>query len=123
VFAKCHQEIIRVIRTILINTFLEKSFLEHYIEQKLGQHIVAFNIERQLGQILETETVEQIINKELHSFSQSSEGQMLVMVGVRASALKPLIRPFIMDIAAEVIPDLIENLYHDAMVRIVNLKL
>lgn len=110
VFANCHQDIIRSFRRILLCTFCDQSFLEYYIERNIGQHIVAFNVESQLQEILESETVEQIINKELHALSLSSEGQMLSIIGLRTTCLKPLIRPFIMNVASEVIPGLIEDL-------------
>ncbi|XP_032234561.2 uncharacterized protein LOC5509698 [Nematostella vectensis] len=111
VFENCSDEIIKTFRRIVINIFLEQSFLEHFIEQKLPQLMVAINIEGQLRHVLESQTVELMINRELHALSISAEGQLLSMAGIRTSALRPLLRPMLMEMMADIIPEKLENLY------------
>ena len=60
-----------------------------------------------------------IISEELQVLSTSPEGQILSSVGVDVLTLRPLIGPFIVELASELIPKSLENLTRNSQVRII----
>ena len=102
-------DICESVRTSLIDTFFDEAFLELYSKQKLSQQLVRLDIEGKLQSILQSETVEQLINSELHTLASSPEGQILSCAGINISSLKPLIKPFTLDLVAGTVPAIVES--------------
>ena len=99
-----HQVIFESVKSSVINTYFERTFLELYSAQKLNQQIIRLNIEGQLQRILQSETVDHLITAELHSLLISSEGQLLSGAGINPSLLCPLVKPYVVELLTEVVP-------------------
>ena len=104
-----YQDICESVRNSVINTFFDETFLQMYIKQKLNQHIIRLNFEGHLQRILQSEVVDQLISTELHSLAMSPEGQFLSSAGINVVSLRPLVKPYIVDLLTNVIPDIMES--------------
>lgn len=104
-----YQDICESVRNSVINTFFDETFLQMYIKQKLNQHIIRLNLEGHLQRILQSEMVDQLISTELHSLAMSPEGQFLSSAGINVVSLRPLVKPYIVDLLTDVIPDIMES--------------
>ena len=96
-------------RTSIINIFFDETFLEMYSKQRLNQQIIRLNIEGHLQRILQSETVDQLISTELHSLAMSPEGQLLTSVGIKLSSLRPLVKPYVVELLTDVVPVVMER--------------
>lgn len=104
-----YQDICESVRSSVINTFFERTFLELYSAQKLNQQIVRLNIEGHLQRILQSETVDQLIATELHSLMKSPEGQLLSGAGIKLSSLRPLVKPYVVELLTEGVPVIMDR--------------
>lgn len=104
-----HQDICESVKSSVITIFFEKTSLELYSAQKLNQQIIRLNIEGQLQRILQSETVDQLITTELHSLLMSPEGQLLCEAGINPSLLRPLVKPYVVELLTEVVPVIMEK--------------
>ena len=80
-----------------------------YSKQRLNQQIIRLNIEGHLQRILQSETVDQLISTELHSLAMSPEGQLLTSVGIKLSSLRPLVKPYVVELLTDVVPVVMER--------------
>lgn len=80
-----------------------------YSKQKLNQQIIRLNIEGHLQRILQSETVDQLISTELHSLVVSPEGQLLSSAGIKLSSLRPLVKPYVVELLTDVVPVIMER--------------
>ena len=92
-----------------MNIFFDEMFLEMYSKQKLNQQIIRLNIEGHLQRILQSETVDQLISTELHSLVMSPEGQLLSSAGIKLSSLRPLVKPYVVELLTDVVPVIMER--------------
>lgn len=104
-----YQDICESVRNSVINTFFDETFLQMYSKQKINQHIIRLNFEGHLQRILQSEMVDQLISTELHSLAMSPEGQLLSSAGINVVSLRPLVKPYIVDLLTDVIPDIMES--------------
>ena len=104
-----YQDICESVRTSVINTFFDETFLELYSTQKLNQQIVRLNIEGHLQRILQSEVVDELIGTELQALAMSPEGQLLSGAGIKLSSLRPLVKPFVVELLTDVVPVIMER--------------
>ena len=104
-----YQDICESVRTSVIDTFFDEAFLELYSAQKLNQQIVRLNVEGHLQRILQSEAVDQLISTELHNLAMSPEGQLLSGAGIKLSSLRPLVKPYVVELLTDVVPVILEQ--------------
>ena len=78
---------------------------------------MALDIERRLQEVLDLDAVNQMIDRELISLAVSPDGQLLALAGVNPASLKPLVKPFVLELVSEMVPGLIETLSWYSTVR------
>jgi len=104
------------VRTSVINTLFDETFLELYSNKKLNQQIVRLNVEGHLQRILQSEAVNELIGTKLHNLAMSPEGQLLSTAGIKLSSLRPLIKPYVVELLTDVVPVIMEQLSSYAQV-------
>ena len=114
----CYQDICESVRTSIINTLFDEKFVELYSTKKLNQQIVRLNVEGHLQRILQSEAVDKLISTELHNLAMSPEGQLLSSVGIKLSSLRPLVKPYVVELLTDVVPAIMEQLSSYAQVGI-----
>lgn len=112
----CYQDICESVRTSVINTLFDETFLELYSTKKLSQQIVRLNVEGHLQGILQSEAVDKLIGAELHNLAMSPEGQLLSSAGIKISSLRPLVKPYVVELLTDVVPIIMEQLSSYAQV-------
>lgn len=109
VYNRC-QDICESVRTSIINTLFDETFLELYSTKKLNQQIVRLNVEGHLQKILQSEAIDKLIGTELHNLAMSPEGQLLSSTGIKLSSLRPLVKPYVVEVLTDVVPVIMEQL-------------
>lgn len=109
VYNRC-QDICESVRTSIINTLFDETFLELYSTKKLNQQIVRLNVEGHLQKILQSEAIDKLIGTELHNLAMSPEGQLLSSAGIKLSSLRPLVKPYVVEVLTDVVPVIMEQL-------------
>lgn len=115
VYNRC-QDICESVRTSIINTLFDETFLELYSTKKLNQQIVRLNVEGHLQKILQSEAIDKLIGTELHNLAMSPEGQLLSSAGIKLSSLRPLVKPYVVEVLTDVVPVIMEQLSSYAQV-------
>lgn len=82
-----------------------------YSVQKLNQQIVRLNVEGHLQRLLQSEAVDQLISTELHNLVMSPEGQLLSGAGIKLSSLRPLVKPYVVELLTDVVPVIFEQFF------------
>eukprot|EP00028_Trichosphaerium_sp_Am-I-7-wt_P001564 CAMPEP_0168521534 /NCGR_PEP_ID=MMETSP0405-20121227/8725_1 /TAXON_ID=498012 /ORGANISM="Trichosphaerium sp, Strain Am-I-7 wt" /LENGTH=165 /DNA_ID=CAMNT_0008542795 /DNA_START=317 /DNA_END=814 /DNA_ORIENTATION=- len=93
-----------------MRTFFDKQFLSKYMSAKIGQFFGSLDIESKITGFLESEQVEEIIDNKLSELSARPEGMWLSMMGIDPANLKPMIKPFIVGMGADIGPTLMTNI-------------
>ncbi|KAJ5066417.1 hypothetical protein M0811_13615 [Anaeramoeba ignava] len=89
------REIRETIKNTIMASFFNKNFLKNYLENKLSTFIKLFSIEDKIKQLIQSPSVDHLIDLKLEELKQRPEGKVLSMVGLEPAKLKPLILPFI----------------------------
>ena len=110
------QDICESVRTSVINTLFDETFLELYSTKKLNQQIVRLNVEGHLQKILQSEAIDKLIGTEIHYLAMSPEGQLLSGAGIKLSSLRPLVKPYVVEVLTDVVPVIMEQLSSYAQV-------
>ncbi|KNC50745.1 uncharacterized protein AMSG_06634 [Thecamonas trahens ATCC 50062] len=110
VIPKRFREIRASIKDMFLKTFFERRFLENYLEQKAGQLTASINIEDKIQALLESPQVDAIIDSKL--------GMMLAMLGIDPASLKPIIKPFVLDMGSDMAPLLMDMFDANSMLNV-----
>lgn len=111
-----YQDICESVRSSIINALFNETFLEFYSTKKLNQQIVRLNVEGHLQKILQSEAIDKLIGTELHNLAMSPEGQLLSSAGIKLSSLRPLVKPYVVELLTDVVPIIMEQLSSYAQV-------
>ena len=111
-----YQDICESVRSLIVNTLFDETFLKFYSTKKLNQQIVRLNVEGHLQKILQSEAIDKLIGTELHNLAMSPEGQLLSSAGIKLSSLRPLVKPYVVELLTDVLPIIMEQLSSYAQV-------
>ena len=111
-----YQDICESVRSSIINALFNETFLEFYSTKKLNQQIVRLNVEGHLQKILQSEAIDKLIGTELHNLAMSPAGQLLSSAGIKLSSLRPLVKPYVVELLTDVVPIIMEQLSSYAQV-------
>jgi len=103
------KEIRQTIKDVILDTFFDPKFLDKYVSQKAGQFTSSLNLEEKIKQMLESPIVDQIIDEKLIELGTRPEGMFLAMMGITPASLKPMIKPFVLGMGADIGPMLLNN--------------
>jgi len=103
------KEIRQTIKDVILDTFFDPKFLDKYVSQKAGQFTSSLNLEEKIKQMLESPIVDQIIDEKLIELGTRPEGMFLTMMGITPASLKPMIKPFVLGMGADIGPLLLNN--------------
>ena len=111
-----YQDICESVRSSIINTLFNETFLEFYSTKKLNRQIVRLNVEGHLQKILQSEAIDKLIGTELHNLAMSPDGQLLSSAGIKLSSLRPLVKPYVVELLTDLVPIIMEQLSSYAQV-------
>jgi len=103
------RQIRQTIKDVILDTFFDPRFLDKYVSQKAGQFTSSLNLEEKIKQMLESPIVDQIIDEKLLELGTRPEGMFLTMMGITPASLKPMIKPFVLGMGADIGPLLLNN--------------
>eukprot|EP01094_Clydonella_sp_ATCC50884_P027863 TRINITY_DN8196_c0_g1_i3.p1 TRINITY_DN8196_c0_g1~~TRINITY_DN8196_c0_g1_i3.p1 ORF type:complete len:270 (-),score=73.70 TRINITY_DN8196_c0_g1_i3:179-988(-) len=112
------REIQDTVKKVIMDTFFDKKYLAKYLHTKAGQMAESFDVEEKLRELLESDTVDAIIDQKLDELAQRPEGLWLSMHGVTTKELRPMIKPFILGMGSDVAPMLLKNFDPDKLLNI-----
>lgn len=98
------KEIREVVKDTIMNIFFDEDSLNKYILSKVGEFDASLELEHRLKQILESQDIDDLIDKTIVDFGQRPEGMWINMMGLSHGSLKSLIKPFVIGLGAHVGP-------------------
>ena len=98
------REIRETVKNVILNTFFDAVFLEKYLTHKAGQLMAEVNLEEKISKVMESEEVDGIVEQKLAQLGTQPEGMFLTMMGINPVSMKPMIKPFLLGMGAEVGP-------------------
>jgi hypothetical protein len=116
IITKQFKEIRQTVMDTVLETFFDAEFLANYIGQKTAALEESNYIQGKIKTILEGDDVDAILDKHLDGLMLKPEGMMLAMVGMTGQTLKPMVKPFVMGMDAEIAPMLTSYLDPSKMV-------
>lgn len=102
-------EIKDTIKKVIMETFFDPKYLEVYLQKKGRQLAENFDVDAKLKELLESSTVDGVIDAKLEELRQRPEGLWLSMHGVKTAELRPMIKPFVLSLGSDVAPMLLHN--------------
>lgn len=88
----------------VLETFFDAPSLSQYVGDKAEQLKSSDYLQSKIRAILESEEVDAILTKHLDILFTKQEGMMLMMVGMTSQSLKPMVKPFLVQMDAEIAP-------------------
>jgi hypothetical protein len=102
------REIREVVKNVIMKSFFDSTFLERYLKEKAGELAASLNVEEKIRQMLQSPAVDDIIDKKLVELAGRPEGMILAMMGLAPEQLKPMVKPFVVGMASDVAPMLLD---------------
>lgn len=102
------KQIRQAVKDTIMKTFFDKEYLEKYGRQKLGELAGSINIEEKVRGLLQSSAVDIIIDRKLAELQARQEGMILAMMGLSPEMLKPMVKPFVVGMASDVAPLLMD---------------
>jgi len=112
------KEIRETVKNVIMRTFFDREYLTKYLDQKAPTILSSLNLNEKLKQLLESPTVDALIDSKLTELNTKPEGMLFAMMGMNLLQLKPLIKPFVVGMGSELIPLLTKNLEPSKMLDI-----
>ena len=88
----------------VLETFFDTDFLGNYAKDKAVELEDSQFLVTKLREILECEEADKILERNIAAMFTRPEGMMLMMAGFSAETLKPMVRPFMVDMDKEIAP-------------------
>ncbi|XP_065182980.1 uncharacterized protein LOC135813888 [Sycon ciliatum] len=104
-----HREIGQSVKQIILDYIFDSDFINKYIMDKLSEVATTSDVPEKINTLLASEEVDIVVDEQLAKLSNLPEGQLLGAVGIKPSALKPMVKPFVLGMGAEVAPLLLEH--------------
>lgn len=117
-----HKKIRETVKNVVLSAFFDEGFLDKYVGQKIVQMATVHDAGKRLQAVLQSAAVEQLINAKLDGLFSQSEGDVLRMIGICREKLKPMIRPLLLSLAADLAPGIANKLAGSKGTTVVWLK-
>jgi len=98
------KEIRQTVMDTVLETFFDTDFLGNYAKDKAVELEDSQFLVTKLREILECEEADKILERNIAAMFTRPEGMMLMMAGFSAETLKPMVRPFMVDMDKEIAP-------------------
>ena len=105
-----YRKIRETVKNVVLSAFFDEGFLDKYVGQKIGQMATAHDAGKRLQAVIESPAVDQLINAKLDGLYGQSEGDILRMIGIDRERLKPMIKPLLLSLAADLAPSIANRL-------------
>lgn len=105
-----YQKIRETVKDVVLAAFFDEGFLDKFVGQKIGQFATSNDAGKRLQTILESPAVEQLINIKLDGLYGHSEGEVLRLIGIERHQLRPMVKPLLLGLAADLAPGIATKL-------------
>eukprot|EP01086_Lenisia_limosa_P010265 TRINITY_DN34375_c0_g1_i1.p1 TRINITY_DN34375_c0_g1~~TRINITY_DN34375_c0_g1_i1.p1 ORF type:complete len:344 (+),score=116.79 TRINITY_DN34375_c0_g1_i1:90-1034(+) len=103
------KQIRQTVKDVLLATFFDPAFLEAYISSQSRTMLTTIDFNGKLQTLIASESFDKLLHENLVKLAESPEGLFLGMIGLTPDSLKPIIKPFIANSGADMVPLLINN--------------
>lgn len=103
------KEIREMVKATMLKTFFNRQFLVTYAIEKLGAFQNSNDIEGSIRRLLESDAVDTIIEQNLTNLNTTAEGEMMTKMGMSPAAMKPMVKPMVVNMASEAAPMLMSQ--------------
>lgn len=97
-------EIRASVKDVIMGTFFDGDFLEDYLGTKLKEFGGNIDTEKQVKDVLESEDFDKNLDARLEGLKELPSFAPVLAMGMQPAQLKPMIKPFITELALELAP-------------------
>lgn len=105
-----YRKIREAVKNVVLAAFFDEGFLDKYVGQKIGQVATAHDAGKRLQTLLQSPAVEQLIDAKLEGLYGQSEGEVLREIGIDRQQLRPMVKPLLLSLAADLAPGIATKL-------------
>jgi len=116
------KEIRETVKNVIMRTFFDVEYLQNYFKTKSAQWIGNLNLDQKLKEVLESPLVDKVLEQKLAELGTRPEGMMFAMMGINPVSLKPMIKPFVVGMGTELLPQLTQNFDPSQLIKIETLR-
>lgn len=99
----------KLMASFILDAFFSPSQVKKYVNDKTRNYLTAEQIDYQLERLLNSSSVEEIINDQLDILMGTQEGMRLQMLGVTKAKLFPLVKPHLLNLKPCIVPLLLSS--------------
>ncbi|GKT26831.1 hypothetical protein ADUPG1_013499 [Aduncisulcus paluster] len=96
------REIRLSIQNMIMQTFFDMSFLEKFLSRKMSQIGAQLKIQEVIKTVLDSDTVQEMIDSKLKDLASRPEGVVLTMMGLKSPELKRVIQATLVGVACDI---------------------
>jgi len=96
------KEIRQTVMETVLETFFDSEFLGGYVKGKAEEFEKSDYLVGKIREVLQGEETDKLVQKHVEGIFAKPEGMMLMMAGIDAGALKPMVMPFVMGMDTEI---------------------
>ncbi len=104
------------VKDTIMTTFFDPAFLEQYIGNKLKDVSGEFDPVEQVKKMLDSSEFEETLDEKLKDLAKAPAFQPMLAMGIQASSLKSIVKPFINDLGTGAAPILLDKLTDPAVI-------
>jgi len=97
-------EIRATVKDVIMNTFFDAEFLETYLGQKLQSYGGEVDVNKHVQGMLDSEDFDKKLDEKLELIGLLPEFGAVLAMGMQPAQLKPMIKPFVSELALELAP-------------------
>merc|ERR1712196_606715 len=117
------KEIRQVVKDTMMDTFFDQAYLDKYMGQKEKDIGASLNLDEKVKEVLESDEVDALIDKNLEELSSRPEGMWMTMMNLTPAALKPMIKPFVLGMGGHIGPTIMEVVSSSDLLSVDQLRL
>lgn len=117
------KEIRQVVKDTMMDTFFDQAYLDKYMGQKVKDIGASLNLDEKVKEVLESDEVDALIDKNLEELSSRPEGMWMTMMNLTPAALKPMIKPFVLGMGGHIGPTIMEVVSSSDLLSVDQLRL
>ncbi|KAL9975138.1 hypothetical protein ACROYT_G012259 [Oculina patagonica] len=99
----------KLMASFILEAFFSPSQVRKYVNDKSRTYLTAEQIDYQLERLLNSASVEEMINEQLDILMGTPEGLRLRMLGVTKAKLFPLVKPHLLSMKTHIVPLLLST--------------
>jgi len=116
-------EIRETVKNVIMGTFFDEEYLRKYLTSKASGFLSSMDLESKFNTLLESPEIDAIIDAKLAALATRPEGMLFVMMGINPTSLKPMVKPFVTGMGAEIVPFLTKSFDLGSLLNIGSIRI